>query len=144
MKRVSVILLFVFLFTIGTFTSTFTFAQESSSETVYKETTQVVVDSGQPINITHYVHLIQDLDDNKMSSAQNLPEKSYYLQVGAYLYQKNASVSLQKLKNSGLNAVQEHYGDLYRVSVAGIAEKDVNTVTLRLKEIGFSDIWVRE
>ena len=68
----------------------------------------------------------------------------YKLQVGAFAVPSNASAAYQKLRNAGFEASQEQYGNLYRISVAGVPAHMVHTTAQRLYAIGFTDIWIRK
>lgn len=67
----------------------------------------------------------------------------YHLQVGAFNVRESAARTLQRVKNTGLNAVLETYGSVYRVLAVNIRSADLNTAVFILGHAGFTELWIR-
>ncbi|MCL2192047.1 MAG: hypothetical protein FWB78_01460 [Treponema sp.] len=71
-------------------------------------------------------------------------DKMYRLQVGAYSGTGSASITMRAVESAGFIAVQERYGNLFRVFVDEIPSRNVQSAVQRLAALGFTQIWVRE
>ena len=71
------------------------------------------------------------------------PQPLYSIQVGAFICQENAQAAFDRLRAAGFWPVYERENEYLRVLVEGIAEKDLNSVTQRLRFAGFPDTWIR-
>lgn len=72
------------------------------------------------------------------------PNKMYRLQIGSYKVARNAVDVFEKLKTAGLNPAYEQKDDYFRVVLAGISGKDIESVTEKLEAAGFREAVIRE
>ena len=70
--------------------------------------------------------------------------KSYRLQVGAFIVPRNAINAYEKLKSAGLNPVCEQNGEFYRVVLAGLKAKEIQSVAQILGNTGFREALIKE
>ena len=68
----------------------------------------------------------------------------YRLQVGAYKIPRNASDAFDKLKKAGLNPAYEQNGEFYRVVLAGLTAKEIQSIAQTLGNAGFREAMIRE
>ena len=89
-------------------------------------------------------------------SQQNMPRKIYgsipnvnstklyEIQVGAFKIIKNADDYASILKRGGLNPVYEEYLDFTRVKITGITAKEIRSYLIKIKQLGFDEVIIRE
>ncbi|MDR0759048.1 MAG: septal ring lytic transglycosylase RlpA family protein [Treponema sp.] len=70
--------------------------------------------------------------------------KSYRIQIGAYRVPRHAVDAFDKLKNIGLNPAYERSGEVYRVVLAGVQARDVESIAGKLGNAGFKEAVIRE
>ena len=68
----------------------------------------------------------------------------YRLQVGAYKIPRNASDAFDKLKKAGLNPAYEQNGEYYRVVLAGLTAREIQSIAQTLGNAGFREAVIRE
>jgi cell division protein FtsN len=68
----------------------------------------------------------------------------YRLQIGSYKVARNAVEVFEKLKTAGLNPSYEQNDDYFRVVLAGINGKDIESVAEKLEAAGFREAFIRE
>jgi len=71
-------------------------------------------------------------------------DKLYLIQVGAFKISENADDYAAMLKQGGLTPVYESYLDYTRVMITGITAKQVVSLLMKLKELGFDEVIIRE
>jgi rare lipoprotein A len=70
--------------------------------------------------------------------------KYYRLQVGSFRVAKNAVDVFDRLSVAGFNPQWEPFENLYRIVLSNIRGEDVNSIAVRLGDVGFKDIIIRE
>jgi hypothetical protein len=70
--------------------------------------------------------------------------RSYQIQVGAFKNIQNAENTYTKLQRDGLNPVYEKYLDLTRVVITEIPASQVRSKLIRIKQLGFNEVIIRE
>jgi hypothetical protein len=68
----------------------------------------------------------------------------YRLQVGSYSIPRNAVVSFERLRDSGLSPAYERYGNFYRVVLAGLRAADIPIIAQILGNAGFREAIIRQ
>ena len=67
----------------------------------------------------------------------------YQIQVGAFAVAQNAIRAFERLNNASLNPVYEEFRGLTRVMVRGISAAQVPGYIERIRNIGFSEVYIR-
>ena len=67
----------------------------------------------------------------------------YQIQVGAFRVPQNATRVFERLNNASLNPVYEEFQGLTRVMVRGISAAQVPLYIERIRNIGFSEVYIR-
>jgi hypothetical protein len=68
----------------------------------------------------------------------------YRLQVGSFRVAKNAVDVFDRLSAAGFNPQWEPFENLYRIVLSNIRAEDVNSMAIRLGDVGFKEIIIRE
>jgi rare lipoprotein A len=79
-------------------------------------------------------------------TAGEIPDKNnglVIIQVGSFQNRKNAQAVLNLLKDIGVPAVFEESGEVIRVIIPEVAEKDTEWYLTKLKHLGFYDSFIR-
>jgi len=77
----------------------------------------------------------------RIPSAQD--SRLYQIQVGAFKQAANAERAFQRLKNVSLNPIYEKYRDFTRVIVARIKAGDVPFYLEKIRNAGFSEVFIK-
>jgi len=70
--------------------------------------------------------------------------KLYEIQVGAYKIVENAEDAFLMLRRGGLNPVYEKYLEYTRVKITGISAREIRGYLIRIKQLGFDEVIIRE
>lgn len=102
-----------------------------------------------PVNITIYNYVTRQGSENVPAQDANiqppLPEPVRYLiQVGAFATFEAADRTARFVKNAGIDVVQEHNGQYYRVVVPDVPAALVSSTVEQLGSLGFGQVWIRE
>jgi cell division protein FtsN len=67
----------------------------------------------------------------------------YRVQVGAFSARSNAQEAFNRLLNAGFSPVFETQGRLIRVQIPRVRGYEVQTISRRLYNAGFREVWIR-
>jgi len=67
----------------------------------------------------------------------------YQLQVGSFKVAQNAERVFDRLTNAALNPSYEQYLDFTRVLIKGISARDVSLYIVKIKNAGFSEVFIK-
>ncbi|MDR1636254.1 MAG: SPOR domain-containing protein [Treponema sp.] len=81
---------------------------------------------------------------SRITGAAPQPGRVYRLQVGAYIVEKNAARTLNRLKDAGFSPKYERHGQYLRVVLSGVRAADVKGHAERIGRAGFGEVWCRE
>ena len=71
-------------------------------------------------------------------------KKLYEIQVGAFKNILNGAKYISILERNGLSPVYEQYLDFTRVKITGIPAKEVRIYLVKMKQMGFEEVIIRE
>jgi hypothetical protein len=95
--------------------------------------------------LTVLCHAQQAIPDKIIGKIPNITDtKTFQIQVGAFLQEKNAEKACLILIKNALNPIIKKFADYSRVLICGIPANQVYNFLLIVKQAGFNEVIIRE